>query len=314
MSVDFPAPFSPSSAWISPRFSSKSIALFATSEPKRLVIPRSSRAASASGMGLLPCLSLLDLGRDVGELAAGDLLLDLLDLVGVLLALRRDLAEAHAAGLDVEDRVLAALERAVLRLLDGVVHGDVDLLDGAREHLRAEVGLVGVDADALDALLLRRVQRAEAALAGDLEDHLRALGDLVERLLLAEVLLDEVLRVAVERLDARVGLLGAGLEARDVAVHRRDLLAADRGDDLLAARVLGVEARERAGEVAGLVLLEQQAADVLGLALEAGRREVDDREVRGRELLGDRRHRVRHQEADADHDVVLLLRERREVR
>ena len=46
MSVDLPAPFSPSSAWISPRFSSNSIALFATSEPKRLVIPRSSRAGA----------------------------------------------------------------------------------------------------------------------------------------------------------------------------------------------------------------------------------------------------------------------------
>ena len=41
--------------------------------------------------------------------------------------------------------------------------------------MRAEVALVGVDADALDALLLGRVERAEAALAGDLEDDLGAL-------------------------------------------------------------------------------------------------------------------------------------------
>ena len=165
-----------------------------------------------------------------------------------------------------------------------------------------------------DALLLGRVERAEAALAGDLEDDLRALRDLVERELLAEVLLDEVLGVAVEGLDVRVGLLGAGLEAGDVGVHRRDLLAADRGDDLVAALVLGVERGERADEVAGLVLLEQQAVDVRGLALHRGLRVVDDREVRVGELLGDGLHRLGHQEADADHDVVLLLGERGQVR
>src|SRR3712207_7872677 len=55
--------------------------------------------------------------------------------------------------------------------------------------------------------------------------------------------------------------------------------------------------------VTRLVLLEQQAADVLRLALQRGAREVYDREVRGRELLGDRGDRVGHQEADADHDV-----------
>src|SRR5215213_4469527 len=247
MRVDFPAPFSPSSAWISPRFSSKSIALFATSEPKRLVIPRSSRAGAAPDIGSVGtgAPGLLDLGRDVGDLARLDLLHDLVDLLLVLRALRGDLAEADAAGLDVEHGVRAALERAVLDRLDRVEDGHVDLLQGARDDVRAE-----------------------AALAGDLEDDLRALRDLVERELLAEVLLDEVLGVAVEGLDVRVGLLGAGLEAGDVAVDRRDLLAADRGDDLVSALVLDVEARERAREVPRLVLLEQQAADVLGLALQ----------------------------------------------
>jgi len=44
----------------------------------------------------------------------------------------------------------------------------------------AQVALVGVDADAQQALLLGRVERAETALAGDLEDDLRALCDVVE--------------------------------------------------------------------------------------------------------------------------------------
>src|SRR5215212_3594240 len=286
MRVDFPAPFSPSSAWISPRFSSKSIALFATSEPKRLVIARSSRAGAAPDIGSVGtgAPGLLDLGRDVGDLARLDLLHDLVDLLLVLRAVRGDLAEADAAGLDVEHRVGAALEGAVLDRLDRVEDGHVDLLQGARDDVLAEIALVGVDADALHVLLLGRVERAEAALAGDLEDDLRALRDLVERELLAEVLLDEVLGVAVERLDVGVGLLRAGLITGDVAVHRRDLLAADGGDGLVAGLVGDVERGERAREVARLVLLGQRAVDVGRLALHRRLRVVDDREVRVGEL------------------------------
>ena len=59
----------------------------------------------------------------------------------------------------------------------------------------AEVALVGVDADPEHTLLLRRRQDAEAALARDLEDDAGAVGDLVQRLLLALRLVDEVLGV-----------------------------------------------------------------------------------------------------------------------
>src|SRR5215207_1547812 len=181
MSVDLPAPFSPRRAWISPRRSSRSILSFATRAPKRLVTP-SSCSASGSVTVLL-----LHRVRDVGQLAARDLLLDLVDLRLVLLALGVDLAEAGAARLDVEDRVGALGEVAVLDALDRVEHRHVDLLEGRGHDVRPEVRLVGVDADALDALLLGRVERSEAAAAGDLEDDLRALGDLVERQLLALV-------------------------------------------------------------------------------------------------------------------------------
>ena len=219
-----------------------------------------------------------------------------------------------ALGLEVEDLVLAAREGAVLDRLRGLEHRRVDALHGRGQDVLAQVALVGVDADAEHALLLRRVERPEAAAAGDLEDDLRALGDLVERDLLALGLVDEVLRVGGERLDALGGLTRGGLVAGDVRVDRRDLLAADRRQHLVSALLLDHQRGEVARQVAGLVLLEQQAADVGRLALESGLREVDDREVRVRELLRHGVDRFGHQEAHADHEVVLLLREPGEVR
>ena len=44
ISVDLPAPFSPSRAWTSPATTSKSTRSFATTEPNFFVIPLSSRA------------------------------------------------------------------------------------------------------------------------------------------------------------------------------------------------------------------------------------------------------------------------------
>src|SRR4051812_4835086 len=166
--VDLPAPFSPSRAWISPRRSSKSMASLATSAPNRLVIPRSSSASASPGIGSGPSFQLLDLRRDVRDVARDDLLLDLFGLVRVLLARGVELAEGDAVVLELEQLVRAALERAVLSRLRGVEHGHVDLLLRRREDVVAEVALVGVDADALDALLLRSVERAQAALSGHL--------------------------------------------------------------------------------------------------------------------------------------------------
>src|SRR3954454_5028093 len=307
MSVDLPAPFSPRRAWTSPARRSKSTPSLATMRPKRFVMPRSSSAASIRSLGAA-------LPHRVGrrDLAVLDLVLDRLDLVGVLLARRADLADADAVVVEVGDDVGAALVAVVLDGLDRVEDRDVDLLQRARDDLRAEVGLVGVDPDRLDALLLGGVDRAEAAGARDLEDDLRALGDLVERDLLALVLRREALRVAVKRRDAGIGLLRARLEARDVVVDRRDLLAADARQR--ATVVLGVQRGQVADEVAGLLLLERQADDVLRLALHPGRVEVDDRELGARELLRRRRHGVGHEEAVADDEVVLLLRQRRQVR
>ena len=64
MSVDLPAPFSPSSAWTSPGLRSKSTPSLATIDPKRFVIPRSSRALlhaylTVSGMSAISPLAIL---------------------------------------------------------------------------------------------------------------------------------------------------------------------------------------------------------------------------------------------------------------
>jgi len=96
-------------------------------------------------------------------------------------------------------------------------------------------------------------------------------------------------------------------------VDRRDLLAA-HGRDGLGVVVLGPQPREIAGEVTRLLLLEQQALDVLGLVLQRRGREVDDREVVVGQLARDRVGGVAHEEADRDDQVELLLGQRRQVR
>ena len=172
--------------------------------------------------------------------------------------------------------------------------------------------LVGVHADPPHLLLLRGVERAEAATARDLEDHDGAGGDLVQRDLLALRRVREVLRVVVQRLDPWHRRLRTRLVARDEAVDRRLLLPADGRDDGRTAR-LRRQARGIACEVADLLLLEEQALDVLQVPF-VGVRHVDDREVRLRELLRHGRHRLDLGEPDADHELVSLPRERAQVR
>ena len=226
---------------------------------------------------------------------------------------RAPLAVADAVHLGTEGGVGAALRGAGLRAGDRGEHRDVDLLQRTRHDVRAEVALVGVDTDAEHLLRAGCVEDAEAALAGDLELDRRALGDLVQRLLLALRLCDEVLGVVVEHLDARERLLGTVLVAGDVPVDRRDLQSAD-GANSAATRRLDVEARGVADEIPSLLLLEEQALDVLRLVLHRRHVDVDDRElvarVRGRHSV----HRIRHQEADADRDPGAGLDARLQVR
>src|ERR1700733_7880783 len=228
ISVDLPAPFSPSSACTSPGATSKSTGSVATPEPNFFVIPFSSRAGGVDrDMAGFVWLRDQEGGRRL-DLPRFHLRDDVIDLRRPLGAGRSDLADPDAAVLDVLLQV--ARELAGLEVLDCREHAGVDHLLGRGQHeARREVALVGIDADHLGLRLDARRDHAEPAGAGDLEDDLRARVDLIERELLAREFIREVLRVRVEQLCRGIRSLDPGLEAGDVQRHRRDALAAHRG-------------------------------------------------------------------------------------
>src|SRR5256885_6018426 len=255
ISVDLPAPFSPSSACTSPRRRSKSMWSLASTPGNCFVIPRSSRAGASSTRRLNNragpkarsglCLRQLLPDRRRGlQRALDDLCLQLGDLRQPRLlevGARAELAQADAAVLQVEDEVAAALVAlAGLRALDGEEDADVHPLHSTREDMRAEERLVDVDADGPLAGLLRSVERPEAAGAGDAEDDLRAGVELVLRHALALRLVDEVLRVPDLDGRARNALLRAGLVARQERVDRRNLDAPHDADVLPALALRNV--------------------------------------------------------------------------
>src|SRR5580765_2361907 len=198
ISVDFPAPFSPSSACTSPLRRSKSTWSFATTPGNRFVMPRISRTVEAStdagfyegATGACPvnvagtskttagpegpavryrCSVSLELARDL-ELLLDDLHLDRIHLLDERLRHRRvDLADTHAAVLQVEEKVAAGNELPVLHLLDRLVDAVVDSLDPGRENALRVPVLVLVDADAPRAGRSSRLQGAEATAASNLE-------------------------------------------------------------------------------------------------------------------------------------------------
>src|SRR5918912_1730259 len=256
ISVVLPAPFSPSSACTSPRRTSKSTWSFARTPGNCFVIPRTSRTGRSStdddsrraGPWARPSSSMRTVLLRPGDLdlARDDLALQRVHLGDVRLRhLLADLAEPEAAVLERERHVRPALELAVLRCADDADHPQVDPLHRAREDVRPEVRLVDVHADAPDLLLLRRLQRAEPARAGDVEDDLRARGDLVQRERLALVLLRERPGVVDVDLDVLDALPRAGRIAGEEVLHRWDRLAADAADDVSAGLL-----RHQRGEAA----------------------------------------------------------------
>src|ERR671931_209331 len=157
ISVDLPAPFSPSSAWTSPRCRSKSMWSFASTPGNCFVIPRSSRTGAAStgrlnnragprARSVEPFAGVLPDGRRRLELAGDDLRLQRVDLRQprlLQLGLLAELAEADAPVLQVEDEIAPALVAlAGLCALHGQEDPLVHPLHRAGEDVRTEEALV----------------------------------------------------------------------------------------------------------------------------------------------------------------------------
>src|SRR5215204_1055726 len=198
------------------------------------------------------------------DLSGDDLGPDVLDLGLERAGHRRaDRAEADTAVPEGEAGGATGLERPARELLDRVEHGHVQPLHRARQYVPAQVGLVDIDSNPPDSTLSCRLQRPETARVGDLEHDSRALRDLAQgdRPTLHGV--DEVVGIAVQRRDARIGSSRACLVAGNPPLHRRHPLAADRADHLLAGREPQHERSQVTGQITGLLFPEHEAHDVL---------------------------------------------------
>src|SRR5215510_4275911 len=172
MSVDLPAPFSPSRAWISPGSTVRSIRSLAVKLPKRLVNPSISslirpplcsptHQTRRKGQSVLPLpvpvchhgMKLLWLHLRVdGDLAVDDVLLERRDLVlEVLRDVTLEVRTVDQVGAAVVQRpdVRLVVELSVHRVTDGVLDRNVHALrDAGVQHvavLRSADATVGVD-------------------------------------------------------------------------------------------------------------------------------------------------------------------------
>jgi hypothetical protein len=195
----------------------------------------------------------------------------------------------------------------------------VDALDDRGEDgsVGDELGLVGVHADGEDLLVLGGVEEASAGATGGVVDDVSALVDLLEADLLALRRIDERFRGRARVLHDDLALgahrLNAGLVARLELFDQFRFLPAEKTHDLVVwvgviRLLLGHETGDHAGQVATLLLPEDQAYRVLGL--DYG---VNDGEVGVWVLGGDLIDRVRHEEPDGEDRSVAAVGELGEV-
>ena len=177
--------------------------------------------------------------------------------------LRADRAEADTAVSEGEAGRATGLECPAREVFDRVEHGHVHPLHRARQDVAAEVGLVDIDSDPPDSTLACRLQRPEAAGAGDLEHDSRSLRDLAQGNRSAFHRVDEVVGIGVQRRDARIGSSRACLVAGYPSLDRRHRLAGDRADHLLPGRERQHERSQVTGQIPGLLFPEHEAHDVL---------------------------------------------------
>src|SRR5215217_5445847 len=211
---------------------------------------------------------------------------------------RADRAEADTAVLEGEAARATGLERPARELLDGVEHGHIQPLHRARQYVPAQMGLVDIDADAPNALLLRRVEGAEATGAGDLEHDSRSLRDLAQGDRPTFHRVGEVVGIAVQRREARIGS------------SRPCLVAADRADHVLPGRERQHERSQVTGQITGLLFPEHETHDVLRAMRQIVVGDVDDREPRFGKPGGDSVDRGGRKRSCSDDEVVLLSRQK----
>src|SRR5689334_17642390 len=181
----------------------------------------------------------VDLGLDVGRY--GDVALDEANTV-VRQAERRD----------------TRLEAAIGDALDRVIGGGIHALDSAGDDRRGDCRLIGIYADAPDTLALCCRQHAQTAAASYLEEDISAAGDLRGGLVSALRGIGEVVGVIDEDSRRRIFHLHGPLEASDVVIDGRNLLAANRANLMSLLRrlpLLRQHTRQDAHQRASLLLL-----------------------------------------------------------
>src|SRR5205807_33451 len=140
----------------------------------------------------------------------------------------------------------------------------VDALQRARNHGRTEVRLVVVGADRVCGRVIRGVDVAARAAAGDFEQDIRPGGDLRDAELLA---IRRVLRIRVGNLeaDAGVDLAGAGDKTGNVGVDTGTVIRAEDPEHVVTGAAdfpSFHQAGESAHQEGRLLLFEQQVGDV----------------------------------------------------
>ena len=169
--------------------------------------------------------------------------------------------------------------------------------------------MVDIDSDPPDSTLACRLQRPEAAGAGDLEHDSRALRDLAQGDRPPFHGVYEVVGIAVQRRDARIGSLRSCLVPGDPPLDRRHPLAADRADHLLPGSERQYERSQVTGQIPALLLAERQAQDVRRAMRQLIVGGVDDREPRFGKPGRDPVDRGGRKDTNSDDEVVLLSRE-----
>src|SRR6266446_6441515 len=304
ISVDLPAPFSPTRPWMVEGARVSETSRLAWTSPNHLSTPRSSIIPTPTpprerggdiAQSLRRVVRDFDLaGDDVGARLGQAAFHVRSDQVAVVLVDR--IADA---ALGDADGAAAGLPRAVLRALERVVDREVDTLDHRGQHgAGLEVVLVRVDADGELALVLGGLQHAEAGGAGSRVDDVGAAIELAAgQLAPARRIVPGGRRGAghvLEDLDPGIDVPRALLVAERELADQRNVHAADEPD--LAA--LAGHGRGHADQERSLVLLEHDRLHV-GQVDHA----VDDRELGGREFLGDLLDGRGLGEADAHHDL-----------